>query len=83
MEAIIVLATAFVCVCCFIIGAKVAQTIGKGEDIEMPTVSPFKAHREREARKEAQMAQERVDTILHNIDNYDGTAQGQKDVPRG
>jgi hypothetical protein len=83
MELLLVLGTAFVCVCCFIIGAKVGQTVSKGEDIEMPSISPLKAHREREARKEAQRAQDRVDTILQNIDNYDGTAQGQKDVPRG
>ena len=73
MELLIVLGTAFVCVCCFIIGAKVGQTVSKGEDMEMPSISPLKAQR----------AQERVDTILQNIDNYDGTAQGQRDVPRG
>lgn len=68
---------------CFIIGAKVGQAVSKGEPIEMPSVNPFKAYREREARKEAEREQDRIDTILQNIDNYDGTAQGQQDVPRG
>ena len=84
MEALlIVMGTAFVCVCCFIIGAKVGQTVSKGEDIEMPIPNPMKAIREREARNEAEREQDRIDTILQNIDNYDGTGKGQKDVPRG
>ena len=88
MEALfIILATALVCVCCFIVGAKVGQKASKGEDIEIPVTNPVTAWQEHHARKqaqrEAQKEQERLDTILQNIDNYDGTAEGQKDVPRG
>lgn len=84
MEIILAIAvTAFACVCCFVLGASVRQKVDKGEAVEMPVPNPLKAHREREAKKEAQREQERVETILQNIDNYDGTAQGQKDVPRG
>ena len=67
---------------CFIIGAKVGQTVSKGEDIKMPTVNPLKAHREREAKREAEMEQDRIDTIMRNIESYDGTERGQEDVPR-
>ena len=81
MEALLIMATAFICVCCFIIGAKVGQMSAKGESIELP--NPVKAHRERVARKEAQAEQDRVTTILQNIDNYDGTSNYQQDVPRG
>jgi hypothetical protein len=42
----------------------------------------MKAYREREAKKEAQMEQDRIDTIMRNIEGYDGTSRGQEDVPR-
>ena len=83
MEILLVLGTALVCICCFIIGAKVGQTVSKGEDIEVSMPNPLKAIQEREARKEAQKEQDKVNTILQNIDSYDGTGANQKDVPRG
>jgi hypothetical protein len=39
--------------------------------------------RERQERKAAEREQERFDAILRNIDSYDGTEQGQEDIPRG
>lgn len=84
MEAVlIIICTAFACACCFILGAQVGQRVSKGRDIEMPTVNPIKAVREHRARKEAEMAQDRIDTIMRNIESYDGTGKGQEDVPRG
>ena len=76
----ITLTTGFLCIACFIIGAKVGQTVSNGEKVEMPKVDLFKAHREREARKEMQMKQDKLDTVLRNIDRYDGTSKGQEDV---
>ena len=70
---------------CFVIGAKIGQMMRKGEDIKMP--HPIEAMRERkekrEAREEARAEQDKLNTILDNIDSYDGTGIGQKDVPRG
>lgn len=66
---------------CFIIGARVGQKAGKGEPIELPKVNPVQAVRESSERREARMEQERIDTILRNIENYDGTGAGQEDVP--
>lgn len=68
-------------VACFFIGAKVGQTAYKGERIELPAVDPMKPVRQREAQKEAEMEQARLNAILHNIDAYDGTGRGQEDVP--
>lgn len=68
---------------CFIIGAKVGQAVSKGEKIETPSIDPLKAYREREAKREAQKEQDRLDTIMRNIEAYDGTGNGQEDVPRG
>ena len=80
MEALLLAIMGAVNIACFIIGAKVGQAVSKGETIETPTVNPLKLHREREARKEAQMEQDRLDTILRNIERYDGTSAGQEDV---
>ena len=66
---------------CFYIGARVGQAVSKGEKIETPVINPVKAFREKQARIETEKSI--VDTILDNIDNYDGTPYGQKDVPRG
>ena len=78
-----ILATGFLCLSCFVAGAKLGQKVSKGETIETPAVNPFKAYQERQAKQEAQMEQERIDTIMRNIENYDGTGEGQRDVPRG
>ena len=71
---------------CFFVGAKVGQTVARGEDVKLPT-NPIEAIKEsnekREARREAVHEAEKVSTILENIKNYNGTSIGQKDVPRG
>lgn len=85
MEQILLIAvTALASYLCFTTGAKIGQQIQKGEDIKLPTPpDPLKAIREQKERKKAAAEQERIDTILQNIDNYDGTDRNQKDVPRG
>lgn len=80
MEILLVLVTGALCVACFFIGAKVGQTASRGENITLP--DPVKAKRERQERKDADREQERYNTILENIERYDGTPTGQKDIPR-
>lgn len=82
MEVVTILAIGFVCMACFLMGAKVGQTVSKGEQIETPTVNPVKAIKEHRARQEAEMEQSRIDTIMQNIENYDGTGFKQEDVPK-
>lgn len=67
-------------VVCFLIGVKVGQKVVKGEEIELPTINPMKAYREAQERKQAEREVETFNTILHNVDVYDGTSIGQKDV---
>lgn len=71
-------------IACFFIGAKVGQRVTKGENIELPSLNPVKAIKEhneqKRAEKEAEREQERINTIMQNIENYDGTPNGQKDV---
>lgn len=83
MEVLLVLTVGAMCIGCFLIGAKVGQKVSKGEEIELPTVNPLKLYREHEARKIAEMEQNRLDTIMQNIESYDGTASGQREVPKG
>ncbi len=66
---------------CFTVGAKVGQKVVKGEPVETPTLNPLEVYRAHEAKKEQQMEQDRINTILRNIESYDGTASGQEDVP--
>jgi len=81
MEIIIaVLVTGALCIACFFIGAKVGQTASRGENIALPDIG--KAKRELQERKEADKEQKRYNAILENIERYDGTASGQKDIPR-
>lgn len=82
MDILSVIVTGVLCITCFYIGAKTGQTVAKGKDIELPTVNPMKIYKERQEKREAEKEQDRLDTILQNIDRYDGTSVGQQDIPR-
>ena len=81
MEVLLIAAVAASNILCFLVGARVGQQAVKGEEIEMPTVNPIEVYREHRAKQEARWEQDRVDTILRNIESYDGTSYGQEDVP--
>lgn len=82
MEVLLILAMGIVCMACFLMGAKVGQAVSKGEEVKLP-INPMLSAKERQTKQEAEFEQNRLSTILHNIDRYDGTSDGQKDVPRG
>lgn len=82
MDILTILTTGVLCITCFLIGAKTGQAVQKGKEIELPTVNPMKAYREHQERKEAEKVKDKIETIMHNIDVYDGTSNGQRDVPR-
>lgn len=75
-----ILMTGTLCCVCFLIGAKVGQKVSKGEAVELPSVNPIRAIKESREQKEAEMEQDKLDTILRNIERYDGTGKGQEDV---
>lgn len=79
--ALIVLFVVMGCLACFIVGAKVGQTASKGEEIKLPAPDPIKAIREHKDKKKTDEESKRLEVIMQNIDNYDGTSRGQKDVP--
>ena len=81
MEIALVAVVGALCIACFFIGAKVGQAVSKGETIEAPTVNPLREYKEHQAKKENEMEQRRLDVIMQNVENYDGTSRHQEDVP--
>ena len=69
-------------IACFFVGAKIGQTVHKGETIKAPTINPVKLYNEHIDKKEAEAEKNRLDIIMRNIEKYDGTGKGQEDVPR-
>ena len=67
---------------CFILGAKIGQKVVRGETIETPLKSPLELVSEAKSNFEYRKEQEYYKTISDNIDNYDGTGIGQKDIPQ-
>lgn len=63
---------------CLFIGAKIGQLSASGKDINVP--SPISAVREYREEKELVKEREKNQTMLENIENYDGTGIGQKDI---
>lgn len=84
MEAVIIIAAvAAANILCFLTGVKTGMAVAKDEPITLPTPRAFdytkKAQNDREQR-EAERVQREIDTILRNIERYDGTGIGQEDV---
>ncbi len=83
MEAIVSLITGSMCILSFIIGRRA----GCGEKAEhkeaRPRLSPSEHRRMREEREAARKDAELLSAVLENIDNYDGTPRGQRELPRG
>lgn len=86
METILTIATVgLLCVACFFIGARTAQKAVKGEVIAVPTPATLREsyeekQQERREKEEARKEAEKLETILQNMDRYDGTPAGQQDV---
>lgn len=72
----------FVCISCFIIGARLGQKVVKGEEIKVEIPNPIKAISEHKEKKEAEKIMDKLDIVAENIDNYDGTGAYQKEIPR-
>lgn len=65
-------------VLCLLIGVKIGQKTSKGEEITIPT--PAKIITEIKENRERKMEDELNAKMLDNINNYDGTSAGQKDL---
>lgn len=77
---LIALIISFSNIACLIIGLKIKD--GKKIKISSP-VEMVKEHKEnKETRQEEKQKQKALETMLYNIDIYDGTEFGQKDIER-
>ena len=83
MEALIVMASGIINLFCFIIGARIGQKIIKNEKIDIPTLNPLQGIRESRSKKVAEKKQDQLEAIMRNVECYDGTPRGQKDIPKG
>lgn len=83
MEILLVITVGVMCIASFVIGAKVGQAVAKGEKVDVSLPNPMEAIRQAQDRREAEREQDRLDVIMRNIETYDGTGNGQQDVPRG
>ena len=70
-------------IACFWLGAKVRQKVDKGEPVEMPKIDPISYIQEQKDKRIAREERREIDAIMRNVDAYDGTSNGQIDVPRG
>lgn len=66
---------------CFFIGASVRQKVDAGAPVEIPNVNPLKAWEEHREKKATDKENQRLEIILENLENYDGTPSGQKEIP--
>lgn len=82
MDALCLLIMGVVNILCFLVGARTGQKVSKGEEVELPKVNPMEIYKEHQAKVEAEHQQDRLDVLMHNIDSYDGTGEGQVEVPR-
>lgn len=64
----------------YTLGLKNGQKLAKKEEITMPNINPVKVVREIQETKEEQRRNASYDTMMSNIDNYDGTGLGQKEI---
>ncbi len=79
MEVLTILAVGIVGMAFFCAG----YSVGRAKDEPIvpiaPSIVPKKP--DKTAQKEAEMERHRMNVILNNIENYDGTSRGQEDVP--
>jgi len=80
MEALLLAVMGITNLLCFVIGAKVGQTVAKDKEIKLPSLNPVEAVREHRAKSKAEAEAERIETIMRNIETYDGTSAGQREV---
>ena len=79
MEIVLAIVIGALCIVSFIAGAKVGQAVRNGEKVQV-LPDPIKAVRDQRVEREAEKERKRMETILSNIESYDGTGMGQKDV---
>ena len=68
-------------VACFIAGARVCQKVAQGQPAKPELPKREKTAPVLQEQKEDDRERKRRETVLENIECYDGSPYGQKDVP--
>ena len=63
------------------LGLKNGQRLSKNEEVIVPNVNPLKVITEEIEKHEERKKQQIEEINSYNIDHYDGTGLGQKDIP--
>jgi len=63
------------------LGLKNGQKLTKNEEVVVPNINPIKVIADEKERYEERKKQEIQEINSYNIDHYDGTGLGQKDIP--
>lgn len=75
----LVFMTGLFCVLSFLVG--VLSVMGKNK-INLNPIEAYKEHKEiKKQADEYNLEQRQLATMMDNINNYDGTSTGQKDIP--
>ena len=64
----------------FLIGARVGQKVVNNEPVELPTINPITLYKEHKEQVDMSKEQDKLNTMLDNINNYDGSSFGQKEI---
>lgn len=71
------------CILSFVIGAMVGQRTQKGKDITLNPVRAIKEEiKDSKEKKQEDLKIRQINTMLKNIDNYDGSGMGQSEIPK-
>lgn len=65
----------------YTLGLKNGQKLKNDEEIKIPEINPVRIVRNEIETFEQRKKQKAYDTMMANIDNYDGTGLGQRDIP--
>ncbi len=67
----------------FVIGVRIGQKVSNDEPIRLNPVRAIDEYKEeKEVKRQIKETETKLNVMLDNIDSYDGTGLGQKDIPR-
>lgn len=65
----------------YTLGLRQGQKLKNNEEIKLPVLNPIKIVNNEIERFEEKKKQEAYEITISNIDTYDGTGLGQRDIP--
>ena len=67
----------------FVIGVRIGQKVNNDEPIRLNPIRAIDEYKEeKEVKRQIKEAESKLTVMFDNIDTYDGTGLGQKDIPR-